>query len=128
VDFYNLFQSNQPASVLMNEFYRIICIICTCIELYGPVRCNVTSKKIAASQIPFSIRRLLRPKAVAWRVHRACKTSESLISYKKAASSCKSAIYALMLKYEIQLITNANIGSFYRYANSRLNSKSAVGP
>jgi hypothetical protein len=125
VDFYNLFQSNQPASVLLDEFYRIIC---TCIELYVPVRCNVTSKKSRLVKYPFSIRRLLRRKAVAWRVYRAFKTSESLISYKKAASSCRSAIYAFTLKYENQLITNANIGSFYRYANSKLSSKSAVGP
>jgi hypothetical protein len=32
-----------------------------------------------------------------------------------------------MLIYESQLIANANIGSFYRYANSKLRSRSTVG-
>lgn len=33
-----------------------------------------------------------------------------------------------MLTYESQLIVNANIGSFYKYANSELHGQSAVSP
>jgi hypothetical protein len=61
---------------------------------------------------PYRIRRLLRKKAAAWRLQRTFKTSESIASYKKLSSECKSAIHSFMLHYENQLITNANIGSF----------------
>jgi hypothetical protein len=33
-----------------------------------------------------------------------------------------------MLTFEKQLIVNGNVGSFYRYANCKLRSRSAVGP
>jgi hypothetical protein len=33
-----------------------------------------------------------------------------------------------MLTYEKQLIANGNVGSFYRYANCKLRSRSAIGP
>ena len=125
VDFFQLFNSNQPPSVIMDEFYQIIN---KCIELYVPQKRNAVSRKSRLVKYPYCIRRLLRKKATAWRIHRTFHTAESLASYKKVASECKSAIYSFMLTYENQLIANANIGSFYRYANSKLRSRSAAGP
>jgi hypothetical protein len=48
--------------------------------------------------------------------------------YRRLASECKSAIHSFMLTYEKQLIANGNVGSFYRYANCKLRSRSAIGP
>ena len=66
--------------------------------------------------------------ATAWRLYRTFRTPPTLQSYKSIATECKSAIYSYMLTYENQLLANANLGSFYRYANSKLRSRSSVGP
>jgi hypothetical protein len=76
---------------------------------------------------PAYIQRKIRKKATAWRIYRAFKTPESLASYKKIASQCKSAIYSHVLYREKQLIDIGNVGKFYRYANKKFSSKSSIG-
>jgi hypothetical protein len=109
VDFFQLFHSNQPAAVIIDDFYHVIN------TLYRAV-CSTksisVSKKSRLVKYPYRIRRLLRKKATAWRIRRTFRTPESIASYKKLASECKSAIHSFTLHYENQLITNANIGSF----------------
>jgi hypothetical protein len=125
VDFFLLFHGNQPAYAVLDEFYRIIN---ACIELYVPLKTMEISSKSCIIKYPVRIKRLIRKKATLWRIHRTFRTSVTLAAYKKIASECKSAIHLFMLTYERQLITSANIGYFYRYANRKLCSRSAVGP
>jgi hypothetical protein len=125
VDFYHLFHSNMPCASIINEFYNVLN---QCIERYVPTKRNTNSNNSKLVKYPYRIRRLLRLKAALWRKYRTFKSPASLVSYKKAASDSKSAIYSFNLLYENNLIANANIGSFYRYANSKFSSKSAVGP
>jgi hypothetical protein len=47
---------------------------------------------------------------------------------KKGASECKSAIYSFTAHHENKLVSNDNIGAFYRYANNKLCTKSSIGP
>ena len=47
--------------------------------------------------------------------------------YKELSSECKSAIYKFALAREHSIVSRGNVGSFYRYANSRFCCKSAVG-
>jgi hypothetical protein len=48
------------------------------------------------------------------------------VTYRKAASECKSAIYSFTVQYENNLVNNVNIGAFYRYAN-KFCTKSSIG-
>jgi hypothetical protein len=69
---------------------------------------------------PAYIQRKILKKASAWRIFCAFKTPESLASYKKIASQCKSAIYSHVLHREKQLIEVINAGKFNRYADKKL--------
>jgi hypothetical protein len=55
VDFFQLFHSSQPASVIMKEFY---CIVNTSIELYVPLKCHQLHKKLRPFTYLYRIRRL----------------------------------------------------------------------
>jgi hypothetical protein len=44
------------------------------------------------------------------------------------ASECKSAIYSFTAHYENNLVSNDNIGAFYRYSNNKFCTKSSIGP
>jgi len=41
--------------------------------------------------------------------------------------TCKQAIYSFVKSKEEHLIDNSNLGSFYRYINKKLSSKTGVG-
>jgi exonuclease III len=56
VDFFKLFHSSEPASVIIEEFYRIVN---TNIELYVPLKCHQLHKKSRPFTYPYRIRRLL---------------------------------------------------------------------
>ena len=66
--------------------------------------------------------------AAAWSNYRTHKTSEALASYKKISSQCKSATYSFVRSHENHLVDGGNLGMFFRYANSKLCSKSTIGP
>jgi hypothetical protein len=88
IDFYELFQSQVSASLIIEEFYKISY---ACIELYVPSKCTVISKRSRLVKYPPNIRRKLQKKAVAWCNYRMHKTREALSSYKIISSQCKSA-------------------------------------
>jgi hypothetical protein len=101
VDFFQLFQRHLPPSAIITEFYKVIN---ECIDLYVPMKRVVNSERSHKLKYPAYIQRKIRKKATAWRIYRAFKTPESLASYKKIASQCKSAIYSHVLYREKQLI------------------------
>jgi hypothetical protein len=72
---------------------------------------------------PYSVRRKLCKKSQAWRVYHDFRIPESLASYRKDASECKSAIYSFTAHYENMLVSIDNIGAFYRYANNKFCTK-----
>ena len=125
VDFFDLFHGDLPAHCIIKNFYDIIN---ACIDSFVPLRCFKISTKSRVINYPYSVRRKLRKKSQAWRVYRAFRTPESLASYRKAASECKSAIYSFTAHYENNLVNNDNIGAFYRYANNKFCTKSSIGP
>jgi hypothetical protein len=78
IDFCVLFQSHLPASLIIEELYRIIYAF---IELYVPSKCTVISKRSRLLKYPPTIRRKLQKKAAAWRNYRTHKTAEALIVF-----------------------------------------------
>jgi hypothetical protein len=125
IDFYELFQSHLSASLIIEEFYKIIC---ACIELYVPSKFTVISKRSRLVKYPPTIRRKLQKKAAAWRNYRMHKTPEALSSYKIISSQCKSATYSFVRSRESHFVDSGNLGMFFRYANRKLCSKSTIGP
>jgi hypothetical protein len=124
-DWFELFHSNLSAKSIIDNFYNIID---TCIEQHVPCKYVSCSRRYDHSKYPLGIRRLLRKKAIAWRANRVFKTPESMAKYKSLASKCKYAIREFVKDYESHLVSNENIGAFFRYANKKFSCKSAVGP
>jgi hypothetical protein len=124
-DWFELFHSNLSAKSIIDNFYNIID---TCIEQHVPCKYVSCSRRYDHSKYPLGIRRLLRKKAIAWRANRVFKTPESMAKYKSLASKCKYAIREFVKDYETHLVSNENIGAFFRYANKKFSCKSAVGP
>ena len=125
IDFFDLLHCDMPPAGNIDAFYNVIYAV---IDLYVPVKRTSISARTHAAKYPIGIRRKLRKKAVAWSIYRSLRTPESMTSYKKKASECKSAIYACELHRENQLIVNGNTGAFFRYANKKFRAKPAVGP
>ena len=125
VDFFELFNRTESPSSVVACFYDIIY---KCIDLFVPRKFVCSSNKRQGIRYSASLQRLLKKKALAWRVYRSLRTQESLISYKNLAFKCKTAIRKFTEDYENRLVSNENIGAFYRYANKKFCFKSSVGP
>jgi len=98
------------------------------IELFVPVKVfDPTVSKKERKLLPLFIRQLYRKKNVAWRLYKQYKTDELLAKYKASCDKCKNTYYQYVLSKENALIENGNLGSFYRYVNSKLVFKSGVG-
>ena len=50
------------------------------------------------------------------------------MKHKNFAQECRRSIYSYIANYESRLIDSGNTGSFFRYANNKFGSKTAVGP
>jgi hypothetical protein len=124
VDFFDLFHSNLPAQSILDRFYEIIN---SCIDQYVPCK-HIAVSESSHIKYPYKIQRLIKKKSAAWCIYRTFRTQESYSSYKSVTSKCKAAITDFVASYENNLVTNGNLGDFYRYANNKFSCKSAVGP
>ena len=119
-----LFESCSSPAEVFDCFYSILY---ECLQLFVPCK---TVKRNARPRVryPRSIRRLQSKKVSAWR--EKCRTSSenSYSVYKKACAKCRSAIRSHVTESESRLVDHANLGTFYRYANRKLASKSTLGP
>ena len=128
-DFFNLFdaKADYSAEFVFNTFYSYVY---QCIDLFVPVKtvgpCN--NNNSAARKYPANIRRLVNKKAKAWRTYHSSGSPASLSIYKQHAAHCHTAINTFVSSCEEKLVDSGNISAFYRYANRKLSSKSAIGP
>jgi len=98
------------------------------IELFVPVKVfDPTVPRNERKLLPLFIRQLYRKKNAAWRLYKRFKTDVLLAKYKTACVKCKNAYEQFVLSKENALIENGNLGSFYRYVNSKLVFKSGIG-
>ena len=77
---------------------------------------------------PGHIRKLLVKKKRDWGLYKKFRSTVFHERYKRISSDCRSEIFQFIAKREESLISAGNLGKFYRYANSRLGSKTNVGP
>jgi hypothetical protein len=111
------------ADVKFDLFYTILY---NCICHFVPVR--TFRSRIGHVKYPLFIRKKLKQKAAAWRIYKHFRTEASLLKHKSLAQECRRSIYSYIANYESRLIESGNTGSFFRYANNKFSSKTAVGP
>ena len=84
-------------------------------------------RKSAACSYPNDIRKLVSKKSLLWQKVKKFNTKQLRDSYRDAAHAVRIAIHAHTYKLESNLIDSSNLGSFYRYVNKKLSSRSGVG-
>ena len=76
---------------------------------------------------PLYIRQLFGKKRAAWRLYKQYKTEKLKSKYKAAEQKFSAAVESFYEAKENEIIKSANLGSFYRYVNNKLVTKSGVG-
>jgi len=122
-DFEFLCRHDIGADTKFELFYTIIY---NCLCHFVPVR--TVGSRSGHIKYPSFIRNKLKQKAAAWRVYKRFRIEASLLKHKNLARECRRSIYSYIVRYESRLIDSGNTGSFFRYANNKFSSKTAVGP
>ena len=122
VDFDYLFVSYSSVVDVFTAFYNVLY---DCISLYVPVKRVGKTRK---PHYPYYIQRLVRKKAAAWRQYRSRTTLIARTRYNKAAAVCRRETRAFVARSERRLIDKGNLGAFYRHANKKFCTKTAIGP
>jgi len=73
------------------------------------------------------IRKIISKKSLLWQKAKKFKTKQLLDSHRDCAHAVRKAVHAHTYKLESNLIESSNVGSFYRYVNKKLSSRSGVG-
>jgi len=76
----------------------------------------------------YHIRKLYRTKTAIWRRIKQIKTLVFKQQYNAMSTRCCEAVYSYVAKRAENIINSANLGKFFRYANSKFSHKSSVGP
>jgi len=117
------------------ECWNIFCqVIWFGIDLFVPKvinskrRNNIQVKKNKVIRYPKKIKRLRARKLLLWRRYRKNKTKVNKAKYNKAAKEYKFCIDQNATEIEKEILNCNDLGKFYKYINSKLSSKSGVGP
>jgi len=84
-------------------------------------------RKSAACSYPKNIRKLISKKSLLWKKAKKFNTKQLCDSYRDCAHAVRKAIHAHTYRLESKLIESGDVGSFYRYVNKKLSSRSGVG-
>lgn len=86
-----------------------------------------SNSRLSVRKYPLYIRQLFRKKVAAWRLYKRMKNDSLKARYKAAEDKFSSAVKSFNAAKENEVINNGNLGSFYRYVNNKLVTKSGVG-
>ena len=124
VDWNLLFSSVTTADELWNAF---IDTVQQAIDLFVPLFPH-SRHSSATTFYPKHIRKLLAEKKARWKIFNKFRTPELKIKYKKVANKCRKEIINFTAQKENKLCENANLGSFYKYINRKLNGSNGIAP
>ena len=100
------------------------------IDRFVPLtRCYPKGKRCPKGiNYPIRVRKLRSKKRAAWRLYRKFKKPNLLAKFKKISSDCRKAVHMAVQNHEESVIASGNLGKFFRFANSKFNARSNVGP
>jgi len=75
-----------------------------------------------------NVKKLLSKKLSIWRKYKQCKSKQNKQKYLKISKMCKYAMDTKAKEFEKQILNSGDLGKFYKYINSKLCSKSGIGP
>lgn len=114
----------------VDECFDNFCFVLhSAISEFVPIKTiNTKSKRKGKKSHPKTIRKLLSRKALLWRKYRAKRTKRRKEAFNKIARRCKSLMDKNATLAEKTVLKSANLGTFFRFINSKLSSKSGIGP
>ena len=84
--------------------------------------------KYRPRQYPKHIRRLLTKKSAICHKLKTNKSPELLSTYQTISNLCKLEIFKFDSEREEKLLNANNLGTFYKFVNNKLTSKSGIAP
>jgi hypothetical protein len=85
------------------------------------------SKKKLSTYSP-KVKKLLSKKNILWRKYKAKRTKKRKENFNLLAKKCKDLLDSNATEKERNILKSSDLGKFYRFVNSKLSSKSGVGP
>jgi hypothetical protein len=70
----------------------------------------------------------MHKKTALWRKYRKNRTYINKANYKKLSITCKWQVKNFHRNNENRILASGDLGTFYKYVNSKLSCKSGVGP
>lgn len=114
-------------SITVEECWKSFCHITTnIINKFVPTFCPKAAKQNHKKRYPQYIKTLIKDKAVAWKRWKITKTDRDKAAYSDSANKCTIAITNYNYAQELNLLRKNNLGSFYRFVNNKLSSKSTI--
>ena len=112
-------------SITVEESWKTFCLITKdAIDKYVPTFCPKPAAQNHKKRYPRHIKTLIRQKAVAWKRWKISETDNDKLTYNNLATECRIAVANYSCTQEINLLRKNNLGSFYRFVNGKLTSKS----
>jgi hypothetical protein len=89
---------------------------------------NPLKRKAHRKAYPRKLKNLFIRKAILWRKYKSRKTKKRKNAYSNIANKCKNLLAKFESDAENEILRSCDLGKFYKYVNSKLSSKSGVGP
>ena len=114
----------------VDSMWNAFCIILwKIIDLHVPKRDQVAKlKDTDKRKLPIHIRKLFNKKASIWRIAKRTGSERRKSKHKEISKQCVDAVNKFHSDKELRLIDKGNLGSFYKYVNSKTSYKSGVAP
>ena len=123
IDWLYLLSVNLTTESLWSAFSDILN---DAISIFVPIKCNGKPKR-KTKYYPNSIKRAFARKLCLWRKHRADKHNNSIFqAYKLSELRCKQLVRKYEIKKEMHVISEDNVGTFYKFVNKKLTCKSGI--
>ena len=132
VDWQNVLRTPDAANDVNNCMDAFIDVLNEGINIFVPIKevFNVPSSSNSRASVriyPLFIRQLFRKKVTAWRLYKRFRNEQLKAKYKAAEKKFALAVNSFDAAKENEIINSGNVGTFYKYINNKLVTKSGVG-
>jgi len=122
----NLFTYNLTHDSLWRAFCKVLDDAIEQFVPYKFVCCG--QQNLPKKKYPRQVQKLISRKRCLWRHYKRHSADEDCaISYKKAATECRTAIKNFEIQQEKEIIDAGNTGRFYKYINQKLGRSHKIG-
>ena len=98
------------------------------IHMFVPMKMVSSSKNYKVLQYPKVIRKLIIKKRAIWHQLKIKNNLELKMKYRTVTNNCNLEILKFDIGRERKILDSNNIGTFYKFINNKLSSKSGIAP